>query len=216
MVRFVILRHGFSEYNKEKRYSGQLDVSLEAEGIAQAQCAAQYILENYTIDSIYSSDLSRAVETARPVAEALGLPIIRDKDLREVDMGQWHGMLSADVKAQYPEELRQLRENPGPSRRGITGENDYEVRERCVRAIRGIARDNEGKTVLIASHGGAIRSICGYFRGLAVDNMAGMPVLPNVSITVVDYDLSTETAQEIMYGFNGHLDQMRKTGEAIL
>ena len=89
MIKFIIVRHGFSCGNKEKRFSGQLDVSLDEIGYSQAKSIAEYVLSNFSVDRIYSSDLSRAYDTVKPVADALGQDVVKCRELREVDVGLW-------------------------------------------------------------------------------------------------------------------------------
>lgn len=89
MTKLIFLRHGESEYNRIKKYAGQLDVPLSEVGKQQAIIAGSYIAKNYKIDEIYSSNLSRAIETAQPIANALKLPIHIDKRLSELDSGVW-------------------------------------------------------------------------------------------------------------------------------
>lgn len=69
MTKLIFLRHGESEYNRIKKYAGQLDVPLSEVGKQQAIIAGSYIAKNYKIDEIYSSNLSRAIETAQPIAK---------------------------------------------------------------------------------------------------------------------------------------------------
>ena len=101
MVRFIIVRHGYSVGNSEKRFSGQYDYKLSEIGYAQAEQTAKYITDNFKIDAIYSSDLLRAYDTAKPVADRLGLTITKRKELREVDVGFWQARLIEDVKKEF-------------------------------------------------------------------------------------------------------------------
>ncbi|MBO7208124.1 MAG: histidine phosphatase family protein, partial [Clostridia bacterium] len=116
MVTFVIVRHGYSKGNKEKRFSGQMDVPLDEIGLSQAEAVAQYITENFKIDKIYSSDLSRAVDTVKPIAQKLGIPVNKVKELREADVGEWQGLLIETIKEQYAESFEFYRQNPGLAR----------------------------------------------------------------------------------------------------
>ena len=89
MTRFIIIRHGLSVYNEARRFQGHLDIPLHAIGLEQADASAKYVLENYKIDRVYSSDLCRASRTAQPIADGLGLPLELDKRLREdVDLSE--------------------------------------------------------------------------------------------------------------------------------
>ena len=69
MVKFIIVRHGYSVFNKERRFTGHVDAPLDERGIEQAKRNAEYVIANYKIDCIYSSDLSRAYHTVKPIAD---------------------------------------------------------------------------------------------------------------------------------------------------
>ena len=97
MVKFIIVRHGYSVFNKEKRFTGQIDAALDERGVEQAKRNAEYILNNYKIDCIYSSDSSRAYNTVKPVADALGMTIVPTKELRELYIGEWEGRRIAEI-----------------------------------------------------------------------------------------------------------------------
>ena len=103
MVTLLIVRHGYSMGNKEKRFSGQMDVALDEIGLRQAQSIAEYVLATFRIDAVYASDLQRAVDTVKPIADALKLSVIECKSLREVDVGDWQGKRIADVEKEYSE-----------------------------------------------------------------------------------------------------------------
>ena len=79
MTTILIVRHGFSESNKLKTFTGHIDAPLSDVGVEQARLTCEYIEKNYIIDNIYSSDLSRAVNTLKPLADALGIEIIKEK-----------------------------------------------------------------------------------------------------------------------------------------
>ena len=129
MVKFVIIRHGYSVSNKERMFAGQMDVKLDELGYSQAEDTAKYILENYKIDAVYSSDLCRAVDTAKPLAAALGLPVITFKELREIWAGCWEGMYISEVKEKYPEGFAKWANDVGNARCG-DGETTAELIER--------------------------------------------------------------------------------------
>ena len=76
MVTFLIVRHGFSASNVQATFTGQLDAPLIEKGFLQAEVVSKYIYDNYKVDAIYSSDLSRAVDTITPLSKACNLPII--------------------------------------------------------------------------------------------------------------------------------------------
>ena len=185
MVRFVIIRHGYSQANKEKRYSGQTDVPLDKIGYEQAVATARYVLEHFQVDSVFSSDLSRAVHTVKPIAEALGISVHTCRALREVDTGDWTGKLISEVEQEYAESFKIYKETPRISRFD-GGESYAALMARSKQAIEEIARDHDGKTVVIGTHGGVIRALRAAFgeEERAEDKL----IVTNGSVTVADYD----------------------------
>lgn len=204
MVRIVLIRHGYSEYNKLKKYSGQLDVPLDEIGERQADMTAKYVLENYRPDAIYSSDLSRAVRTVEPIANELGLEIEKRREFREIDVGLWHNMDFWEAKDKFPETSRMIKENPYAARYE-GGESYRELMERMLRGIDEIREKCDGLTVAVASHNGAIK---GLFRAMIQKGICDnfdTEFLPNASISVFDYD--GKHADFIVIGYNGHLTE---------
>ncbi|MBQ8508557.1 MAG: histidine phosphatase family protein [Clostridia bacterium] len=203
MVTFILIRHGFSQFNKERRFTGQCDVPLDEVGVQQAKQTAAYVAKNFKIDAIYSSDLSRAYQTAKPLADALGLEIQTSRALRERDVGYWQGLTFDEVRERYPEGFAFYSANIGESRCG-DGENFAEVRRRISAELDRIAAENDGRTVVIASHGGAIRALLCEWQHIPLEEMADMPNVPNASVTVAEYDHGN--VKLLRVGDNGHLD----------
>ena len=187
MVRFLVVRHGYSITNKDKRFTGQTNVPLDAVGYQQAEAVSNYLFENYKIDAIYSSDLSRAVETLAPLARRLSLPIRTDARLREFAMGDWEGRKFSEIDEMYPETRRLQKLDPWHVRYE-GGESCDEVMARVSRCILSIAEENEGKTVALVSHGGAIRQLLRFVLNLSYEDFAKAPALSNASISVIEYE----------------------------
>lgn len=207
MVRFIIVRHGFSVYNREKRFNGQGDVPLDEVGVRQAQRNAAYVLAHYKIDAIWSSDLSRAYHTAKPIADALGLPIMTSVDLREVSVGVWEGLTVAEIRAREPEALAHYR-SAFPDASGGGGETRAQLRARLIGVMDRIAAAHEGQTVLVATHGGAILALCCAWMGYPIERIAEVPDPGNASLTVVNYDTATGQATFELYGYTEHLGEL--------
>jgi len=205
LVKFIIVRHGYSEFNKQGRFSGQADITLDELGKEQAEAIAKYVTENFKIDKIYSSDLCRACETARPTAEILGLPIVKEKELRELHVGEWQGMLVKDVEEKYPEEFRLFRTNVGFGR-PVGGESYPELMVRSAKIFDKIAKENEGKTVFVATHGGIVRALRCAWLGITPEGIQEVPHVKNASITTVEYSDGKGVFTEI--GYTGHLEGM--------
>lgn len=211
MVRFIIIRHGYSKGNKEKRFSGQMDLPLDDVGVMQAESTAKYILDNFCVDSVYSSDLSRAYETVRPIADALNINVNKHAGLREVDVGYWQGMLIEDVEKAFPESFRIYKQTPGLAHFD-GGESFGQLLERVLRTMDAIAEENDGKTVVVGTHGGVIRTLRTAWAQIPLGNMQQIPHVPNSSVTVVDYE--SGKAEFVQTGYNGHLAD-RTTEEGV-
>ena len=186
MVRFIIVRHGLSKANKEQRFSGQYDFPLEEMGVRQADAVSKYIYENFKVDRIYSSDLSRAYNTVKPLSELLEMDITMRSDLREIDVGVWQNVLFEEVQEKFPEDFKKYLSNPGLWK-FEGGECYSDVQRRALLAIEEIASENEGKNVVIGTHGGFIRALRAAWEGIPIENIGSIPSFANASVTVVEY-----------------------------
>ena len=97
MTRIFLIRHGETEWNKIGRLQGHSDVKLSPEGIRQAQLLAEHAPFR-TFDAIYSSDLSRAVNTAKILAAKFHLRVVEERGLREVNFGEWEGKTADELR----------------------------------------------------------------------------------------------------------------------
>lgn len=195
MTRLIIVRHGYSVTNAANRFTGQTDVALTDEGRAQAERVADYLVPRERIDAIFSSDLSRAIDTARPTAERLGLEINLDPALRELAMGVWEGMLFDDVNRFYAEDVAQRKKNihhPCPG-----GESTAQMFARIKKALFEIAAAHEGKTVMIVTHGGAVRIINYLSRGGDEASIMQSPNCANAAINFYRFENGALHAEEI-------------------
>ena len=199
MTRLVLIRHGESVFNLERKYSGQLDVPLTEKGVLQAQKTADYILENYKIDAVYSSDLSRAINTAKPISDPLGLEIKTDPRLREIYAGQWQGLYFADVGVIYKEEYENYKADK-ENARTLGGEGMQDVMKRTVESVLEIANANDGKTVLISTHNGPLMSLEVPLLNISLNDIYS---LSNNSITEIEY--SDGKFKLIKLGYDEHL-----------
>jgi 2,3-bisphosphoglycerate-dependent phosphoglycerate mutase len=148
----LLARHGETDWNRERRWQGHADPPLNDTGRAQALALAEELRPDQPT-AVYSSDLARSLETATIVAAALGLPVETDARLREVDVGEWSGLLWSEIEARYPDGVR----------RRLAGETGWErgeefgaMRERVVAALVDIASAHPGGRVLVVTHGGPV------------------------------------------------------------
>lgn len=187
MVRFLFLRHGLSVTNKSGCFCGQMDAPLTAEGHVQAEQAAEYICANYKIDAIYSSDLTRVKQTVAPTAKKLNLPVTYTKYIREVDVGTWMGHAVDEIKEREPEKFARYSSGDTSVVLG-DGESFNDVLVRAEKEIKRIACENDGKTLLIGTHGGVIRMLCGKWLNLSDVEMRVKYPTNNAALTVVDFE----------------------------
>ena len=156
--RLVIWRHGRTPWNLEHRFQGQTDVALDAVGVRQAQAAAGLLMA-LRPQSIVSSDLSRARDTAAALAHRCGLDVATDPRLRETDGGSWEGRRREELLLADPHTYRAwlAGEHVRP---GGDGEDRTQVGARVMAALEdAVARTDPGRTVVVVTHGGAARAV---------------------------------------------------------
>ena len=152
--RVIIVRHGETDYNVEHRWQGHMDVPLNKNGKAQAEALAKHLADE-AIDGIFASDLKRAYDTARPIAKLKKLDIIPEKRLREVHLGIFQGLTRTQIQDVYPHKT--MRWDNDDSYVVTHGESRIQVQNRTYEAWQEITKREDMKTVMIVSHGGAIR-----------------------------------------------------------
>jgi len=157
MVEITLVRHGQTDWNVARRFQGQTDINLNQTGIEQAKELA-LILSEDQFDAIYSSDLSRASQTAEIISRKLGLPFTKDARLREICKGVFEGMVYDEVKAKYPLELQRDHDDPVNSRTP-GAETVAEVAARMSAAADEIASRHLGGRILLVSHGLAVSTL---------------------------------------------------------
>lgn len=202
MTKFLIIRHGQSTANLEERYAGWYDAPLTELGRKQAAITTDYILKNYHVDAVYSSDLIRAVETVKEIAARANVPLVKEKALREIDGGEWERKQVEEIAREYPEQAYLWKTDIGKAR-PTGGESFAELQVRIDSAFRKIAAENDGKTVVIASHGGAIRTMQCLFENVPIEDMRKVPWTPNASVSEVNYENGKYTP--VRLGYTGHL-----------
>ncbi|MBE6768077.1 MAG: histidine phosphatase family protein [Ruminococcaceae bacterium] len=189
-----MIRHGQSRANLEGCFLGQGDWDLTELGHAQAECAASY-LKGLRCDAIYASDLCRAFHTAQHTADAVGLPVVAERDLREIDAGDWEFMPFEEIDAVYPTAYKRWRENIDRAQ-CVNGESVMHLQERVVAMLRRIARQHAGQTVLLFSHATPIRVAAAHCLGKAVKDV---PWATNASATKFEYEDGELTLADYSY-----------------
>ena len=182
MTRLWMVRHGETDWNLEGRFQGQADPALNTNGLTQARELAG-VLGDAGIQAIYSSDLTRALETARPLAESLGLPIRTDRRLREINLGEWQGLLLTDIQMRHAELFRSHMADP-LSVASPGGETALQVEQRAKHALDEILQMHPDETVAIVAHGFVIAVLRVRLENKRMDQV---------------WDLVPDSAQAIVY-----------------
>lgn len=150
MTTLSLIRHGETPWNVEGRYQGQLDPPLTERGRQQAREAARR-LAPIGFDVIYSSDLARARQTAEALADVTGLRIHVEPRLREINQGEWQGVLIDEIRARWPAALDGWERDPWQYH-PPGGERLEEVQARVFAAIDEIAARHPRGTVAVFTH----------------------------------------------------------------
>lgn len=164
-----LVRHAEAEGNIGRRCHGQYDSLLTKRGLEQAKIVGERF-SGKPIDAVYSSDLWRARHTALAIAQPHHLQVIERKALREIDMGEWEDKAWAELPVNEPELYDTWCNRPWLCR-APGGETIMESGVRALEEMRRIARDEDGKTVVVVSHGSAIRGMLTRALGLRDDEM---------------------------------------------
>ena len=182
MTRIVWLRHGRTAWNQEGRFQGQIDIPLDDIGQAQAERAASYLI-HLEPSVIVSSDLERAVQTARPLADLAGISVSTDARLRETHAGSWQGLTHGEIREQFGPSLDQW--TAGVDVRPGGGETRREVGQRVSESVAEYVDTHEGKTIVVVTHGGSARGGIGMLLGLPDHLWLSLGVLANCSWSIM-------------------------------
>ena len=200
-LRLVVLRHGSTEWNRERRYQGCLDTRLSTEGQAQAEAAARR-LAGRDLAALYASPLARAQETASAIADHCELSVFLAPAFREICLGVWEGQTVPEVQARFPELYAAWRERPHtvaiPD-----GESVAQVRERVLEGLAQLKAAHAGETICLVAHGVTIRLLILEALGLPPERLWSFQVSP-AAISELEYGDGWATAHRL--NIPAHLD----------
>jgi broad specificity phosphatase PhoE len=187
-VRILLVRHGETVSNVEGRWQGQLDSPLTERGWAQARQLATALADE-PLSAVYSSDLGRAMDTARVVAAAHGLEVIPEPRLREIHVGGFSGLNGAEIQAQFGDLLHAWRDRPATVQLP-SGETLREAQARALAFLADVMPGHAGETVLLVAHGAIGQAILVHGMGLSLDDLWLKQRLDNCQISRLEW--STE------------------------
>ncbi len=153
-TRIIAIRHGETAWNVDTRIQGHLDIPLNDVGRWQARRVGA-ALAGEPIARVYASDLGRAHETARAVADTAGLPVVADPGLRERAFGIFEGRTFAEIEADWPEQALLWRKRD-PAFEPEGGESLLRFRERIVDTLHRLAVGHPGEQIVVVGHGGVM------------------------------------------------------------
>lgn len=157
MTKLYLIRHGETAWNAASKAQGSQNIALSENGRMQAKLLANR-MKNYHIDHIYSSDLDRAYETGKIIAEPLGLPVEKIEGFREMCFGEWEGLTHHEIRSKYDEHYSVWRSKPHEA--DIPGgEKLIDVQKRGLRALHQLVETHKNENIVVVSHGVAIKAI---------------------------------------------------------
>lgn len=186
MANTIILwRHGQTDWNVANKFQGHTDIPLNSVGEYQVKHAARLVVDMKPT-AIISSDLSRAHNTAKALADLNGLPVHVDARLRETNCGKWEGLTGEEIRATDHANLIEWSlggDNPA----GGTGDRRSEVGARAKAAIEDFLAGKDNQTLIVATHGGTARTVIGMYLELPIPLWSKIGGLSNASWSVLSH-----------------------------
>lgn len=207
LTKILLVRHAEAEGNVKRIFQGWTNSNLTERGIKQARRLAER-LKDEEVDVIYSSDLKRAYDTARFIADYKSLDVFVIKELREIFGGDWEDIPFEELSKKWPQEAYNLDYclhmlcTPN-------GESTLQFQKRMVNAINLIIAENQDKNICVVTHGTAIKVLLCYFYQKPIEDIVNIIWGDNTSISIINID-NDEFNVEIEND-NSHLDDELST-----
>ncbi len=185
MSYIYIVRHGQSLGNLKGGFAGHTDYPLSELGHKQARLTADF-LKNEHIETVISSPLSRAMQTAAPIADDRNIKILPDEGFIEMNFGDWEDMAIEEVEKKYDGAFTvwktQMYKTVCPN-----GESTVQCYNRAVNALEKTAKKYEGHDICITTHGAVIKCLCCYLHGMPIEQLQDIVWADNASVTKLEY-----------------------------
>ena len=166
-TEIILIRHGETEWNSQKRMQGHSNSDLSSVGQAQIQALGQW-MKNVPFDLIYSSDSLRAKQTAEAITQFSGYELQFDQRLREKNLGVFEGLTSEEARERHPEVFR-LFKTAGSKYVIDEGESTQQLQDRALEIVNEIRIKHPEERVLLVTHGGFIRVVMKHSLGLSLE-----------------------------------------------
>jgi broad specificity phosphatase PhoE len=207
------VRHGATQLTAENRFSGAVGVDLSEEGRAQVRRLAERLASDH-VAAVYTSPLSRAVETAQILATPHGLAPIHEDGLREIGHGRWEGLTRREVEERFPGEYDAWEADPftfAP----VDGETGLEVLARALPVIRRIVLAHEGSTVLVTSHKATLRLVLASLLGMDARGYRDRLDQSPACLNVVDFKDPARARLMLFNDVSHYTDHPRAAGRNL-
>ena len=183
--RIILVRHGETDWNKQGKFQGQIDIPLNQNGKKQAQAASEF-LKPVSIQKAFSSSLSRPRETAQIILkEHAAIKILLKDNLKEISHGRWEGKLESEIKSGWPDLLKTWKRHPEKAQMP-DGENIKDVSIRSIAGWKEICKNlQQNETALVVAHDAVNKTILCHILGLTPSEI-WMIKQGNGGITVID------------------------------
>lgn len=185
-TEIILIRHGVTAWNRERRFQGQIDIPLDDEGRLQAMQLAR-ALGSEPLAAVYSSDLSRARQTAEPLARALGQNLILETGLRERFYGAFEGRTWDELQRDHAEDFSRWRAREVDFELPGSGESLRVLQDRVAVTLRSLAERHPGEKLAAVSHGGVLDCAYRIATGLGIGEPRQHELL-NASVNRIRYD----------------------------
>ncbi|MGF6756421.1 histidine phosphatase family protein [Paraburkholderia sp. GAS42] len=194
-TRVLFIRHGETDWNRIKRIQGHIDIPLSTSGIEQAHKLAERLAgeakQGARLDAIYSSDLTRAQQTAQPIADALGMLLQLREGLRERSYGAFQGHDSDEISVRFPDEYAHW-QTRDPGFAPPDGESSRAFYHRVLHTIEPIVAAHPDGRIACVAHGGVLDCVYRFANNLPLDAPRSYALL-NTSLNLVDFDIGVAT-----------------------
>lgn len=182
-MKLYLVRHGETDWNKERRIQGQADIPLNEFGRNLAKKTA-FGLKNVPFAACYSSPLERAVETAQLILGGRDVPIFTDKRIEEMAFGEWEGKCCSKKGWELPESFRAFFHDPEHYEPAPSGESFAQVRTRTGDFLLWLAgqKQYQEQNILIATHGAALAGMLNYMKKGRLPNIGGREFIKIVQL----------------------------------
>jgi probable phosphoglycerate mutase len=207
MLTLYITRHGQTEWNIQSRMQGWADSPLTVTGVEAARQLGKR-LQDVPLDAVYSSTSGRTIHTAQLIIGERTTPLIQKEDLREINVGEWQGMLSTDIEKDFADQVKTYYEHPSQFE-PTSGESFHMLKERVLGAVEDIAAAHPNGHVLIVTHGVVKKCLINHFSGAQLDSLWDPPFIHGTSLTMLEID--TDRRELTMIGDMSHAEEATGT-----